>query len=181
MDWVTLSRIIISPVLLILIFHHQRNWFQWLLLIGLLSDLADGYITRRLHITTEHGARLDSAADATIFTVALIGAVWFEPAFVKQVAPLLAGVFVLYFLKLAYGILKYKRPSSFHTYMAKAAAMLQGIFLITLFFSGPVLWLFYLTVAVSGIQVIEEIALIALLPKWKTNVKGLLGLKTKPK
>ncbi len=71
-------------------------------------------------------------------------------------------------------LVRYRRLTSFHTYGAKTAALLQGIFLILLFFlPQPVYFLFYLALAVTGLELLEEITLIRLLPVWKANVKGL--------
>jgi cardiolipin synthase len=69
---------------------------------------------------------------------------------------------------------RYGKISSFHTYMAKLAALMQGSFLILLFFlQEPVYVLFYIAFFVTVIDLIEEIILVLLLPVWQTNVKGL--------
>jgi CDP-diacylglycerol--glycerol-3-phosphate 3-phosphatidyltransferase len=70
--------------------------------------------------------------------------------------------------------------SNFHTYAAKMAAVLQGVFLLLLFFlDEPVYPLFYLAVAVTAIDLVEEIILVLLLPQWKANVKGLYWVMRK--
>jgi cardiolipin synthase len=84
----------------------------------------------------------------------------------------------LYLLQNTLAFLKYRRLTSFHTYIAKIAAVLQGMFLIAFFFfPQPVDWLFTLTVVFTGIDLLEEILLILLLPRYRTNVKGLYWLK----
>jgi CDP-diacylglycerol--glycerol-3-phosphate 3-phosphatidyltransferase len=68
--------------------------------------------------------------------------------------------------------------TSFHTYIAKIAAVLQGIFMIAFFFfPQPVYWLFYLAFIFTAIDLIEEIILVFLIPQFKTDVKGLYWLK----
>jgi CDP-diacylglycerol--glycerol-3-phosphate 3-phosphatidyltransferase len=64
--------------------------------------------------------------------------------------------------------------TSFHTYLAKTAALLQGIFLLLVFFTDePILILFYAAAIVTMLELTEEIILISLLPQWQANVKGI--------
>ena len=71
-------------------------------------------------------------------------------------------------------LVRYGKISSFHTYLAKIAALLQGGFLILLFFlPEPPLTLFYIASAVTILEIVEEMILVVLLPKWKINVHGL--------
>ena len=70
--------------------------------------------------------------------------------------------------------IRYGAITSFHTYLAKLAAILQGSFLILAFFlPEPVLILFYIAVTVTALDLIEEIVLTFILPKSKSNVKGI--------
>jgi CDP-diacylglycerol--glycerol-3-phosphate 3-phosphatidyltransferase len=71
-------------------------------------------------------------------------------------------------------LIKYKKISTFHTYTAKIAALLQGAFLIPFFFmKEPVIPLFYAAVIVTLIDLIEETILVFLLPKNRSDVKGV--------
>ena len=64
--------------------------------------------------------------------------------------------------------------TSFHTYGAKIATIFQGIFLLLFFFlTEPLSVLFYITVIITALDLIEEIILVLILPEWKTDVKGL--------
>lgn len=59
-------------------------------------------------------------------------------------------------------------------YAAKAAAVLQGVFLVLLFFlPNPLYELFYAATLVTAFELMEEIIVTFWLPKWRTNVKGL--------
>jgi CDP-diacylglycerol--glycerol-3-phosphate 3-phosphatidyltransferase len=68
---------------------------------------------------------------------------------------------------------KYGKASSFHTYLAKITAVLQGIFIVTLFMIKPVEWLFYLTIAFGMIEIFEEIIMVTMYDEWVTDVKGI--------
>ena len=64
--------------------------------------------------------------------------------------------------------------TGFHTWLAKTAALLQGVFLLLVFFTDrPSMPLFYAAAIITILQLIEEIILVHLLPQWQTNVKGL--------
>lgn len=64
--------------------------------------------------------------------------------------------------------------TSFHTYGAKAAAVFQGFFLCSMFFfKEPAYWLFYSTAILTGLELVEEIIMVYVLPNWKSDVRGL--------
>ncbi|MBK8953732.1 MAG: hypothetical protein IPM85_17390 [Chitinophagaceae bacterium] len=66
------------------------------------------------------------------------------------------------------------RPSGFHTYMAKLAAISQAIFLVLAFFlPQPIVWLFYVAIGITALQLKKEIMLVRMLPQWRGNIKSL--------
>jgi len=139
----------------------------------LISDAVDGFLARKLKITSKRGAALDSFGDVLTFTIGLAGLYVFEPAFIKEKLIFILIAVVPYFIQLGFAYIRYGRPTSFHTYMAKIAAVIQGSFLIWAFFFGVPEGLFYIVVAISVIETFEEIALMAIFKKWTTDVKGL--------
>jgi cardiolipin synthase len=75
-------------------------------------------------------------------------------------------------------LVRYGRQTSFHTLLAKVAAVLQAAFLLLLFFlPQPLIILFYVTAAVTALDLVEETILVALLPHWQANVKGLYSIR----
>lgn len=178
-DWLSLYRILSAPVLLGVIFFDLRLVFSILLLTSFLSDALDGFLARRMNIVTQRGAQLDSMGDAVTFAVGLVGMVKFETDFVMEQLPLLLFAFGFYIFQLGLAYWRYGMPSSFHTYLAKLSALVQGVFMLWLFFVGIEYWLFYAAIVLSIVETIEEISLIILFPKWKSNVKGLLWILNK--
>lgn len=172
-DVFTIYRILTAPVLLFLLYFDHRNWFSWVLLSGFLSDAIDGYLARKFKISTIHGARLDSAADALVFIIGVTGVVVFETDFIIENCYWIIGAFLIYLAQLIYGIIRYGKPSSLHTYSAKLSAIIQAACLLTFLFLGANYWLFYATLFISVYETIEEMILIYLLPEWQTNVKGV--------
>jgi cardiolipin synthase len=171
---ITLYRMIAAPLILLLIINNQPDVFKWLLAISFSTDAIDGYFARKYKVISKLGAKLDSIADDLTIAVALIGMSVFKPEFLRQEIALIITVLVLFVLQTVFAVFRYKKMSSFHTYGAKIAAILQGIFLVLLFFlDEPVYILFYLTVAVTAIELVEEIIIVLLLPQWEANVRGL--------
>lgn len=172
-DYLSIFRIFAAIALVFLAFQDLRTIFSWLLLIGLFSDSLDGFIARKRNNTTKHGARLDSAGDATIFLGAVIGVLIFEKDFFEKHLLILIISLSTYFIQLGLAYWKYGQPSSFHTYAAKTAAIIQGIFLVYTSFFNPLEWLFFIVIAISILETLEEIILIFIFKKPVYDVKGL--------
>jgi len=170
----TWYRLLAAPVLGYLIFTGNIDLFKWLLPISFFTDMLDGYLARKLKVSTALGAMLDSIADDINIVVAIIGAFVFKPEFMKEQMVTLIIMFGLFLLQMAYAFYKYKKLSSFHTYLAKIAALLQGVFLILLFLQGDAAYYLFIAAAIITIlDLVEEIIIVYLLPSWQTDVKGL--------
>jgi phosphatidylglycerophosphate synthase len=180
-DWLSIYRIVSAPALLIFMLLEQRYIFATLLLISLFTDMLDGFLARRLKISSIRGAQLDSIGDRITFIIGVSGLLVFEKDFLSENYRLIAFALIPYFFSLVFSFVRYGRPSSFHTYSAKLGALLQGLFLLSLYFFGSYFEFFIFTLVVSMLAAIEENILIALLPVWRTDVKGLYWLLIKRK
>ncbi|MDZ7613454.1 MAG: CDP-alcohol phosphatidyltransferase family protein [Flavobacteriaceae bacterium] len=176
-DWFSFYRIIAAPFLLILIWLDHRLLFTWFLLISYCTDMIDGYLARKFKISSIRGSQLDSVGDQLTFGVGLIGVWVFERDFVIENSFWILLGLSLYVLQMVIAFLKYGKTTSFHTYLAKLSAILQGAFIIWILFFGdasdPVFWLFYIMIFFGVIETIEEIALIFLYDDWVAGVKGI--------
>lgn len=171
---ITLYRTIAFPFLLIFIFTKQLEVFKWLLMISFLTDAVDGYLARTYQANSVLGAKLDSIGDDLTVLGALIGLAVFRMEFLVEQWIVIAIPLLLFVVQLIFSLFRYKKISSFHTYLAKSAAVLQGLFLCAIFlFEKPVYWLFYAAIIITTIELIEEIIIVILLPRWTTNVRGL--------
>lgn len=176
-DWVSFYRIAAAPFLLLLLLLDDRKLFAILLLISYLSDALDGFLARRLNISTAQGSQLDSVGDQITFIVGFIGIVVFEFQFIEENYILILVIFILNITQQIIAFRKYGKVTAFHTYLAKIAAILQTIFVVWLLLSAPVMWLFYLLIVVAIIEAIEEIALIFMYKNWVSGVKGIYWAK----
>ena len=179
---ITLYRVFAALLLLILIYAKHLDTFRWLLAVSFFTDLIDGYLARKYKVVSILGSRLDSIGDDLTVLVAVIGLFVFKADFVHKEFGILMIIFSLFVFQTVYAMVRYKKISSFHTYLAKFAAILQGTFFILIFLlPEPLYFLFYIAVVVTGIELIEEIIMVALLPKWEADVKGLFWVLKRQK
>jgi CDP-diacylglycerol--glycerol-3-phosphate 3-phosphatidyltransferase len=143
------------------------------LIPALLTDIADGLIARLYGLESRVGAMLDSVADTLLMFVSLYGLWTFFPEVVKDHAWLVGAAVGLWVLEDVLALARYGRLSSFHTYLSKIVANLLGFFIGWLFLFGFEPWMLYLAVGASVVASLEEIALVAWLPKWRADVRGL--------
>jgi phosphatidylglycerophosphate synthase len=171
---ITLYRVVAAPVLLVLIFTKQLDIFKWLLAVSFFTDLIDGFLARKFNVTSVIGSRLDSIGDDLTVAAGIVGLFVFRYDFVMKELFLISGLLALFIIQIIFALVRYRKISSFHTYLAKTAAVLQGTFLILIFIlPEPFYYLFYAAVIVTTADLIEEIILVVILPVWKVNVKGL--------
>jgi len=177
---ITLYRLVSTVFLVYLIVKGNIDLFKWLLAVSFFTDAIDGFLARRFKVVSELGSRMDSIADDLTILVAMVGLYFFKYDFLKQhyiYFIILLGLFVM---QNAVAVIRYRRFTSFHTLLAKMAAILQGCFLILIFFlPQPLMFLFYSAVAITAIQLLEEIILVFILPGWQMDVKGIYWILKK--
>ena len=172
-DWFSFYRIFAAPFLLLLIWFDERLIFTWLLLASYLTDAIDGYLARKLKITSPRGSQLDSFGDQITLMVGLIGLFFFETAFIKTNLVLIIVAFIPYIVQMLFAYSKYGKATAFHTYLAKLSAILQSVFILWSLFFNPIYSLFYIMIAIGLLETIEEITLIFMYDNWASDVKGI--------
>jgi phosphatidylglycerophosphate synthase len=170
---ISLARIAASPVLVGLALAGEESAYTWLLLPALASDILDGLIARWFHLQTALGAKLDSIGDLLVTLAALFGIWTFHPEVYLDHWPALALFMATGVLEYVLAMLRYGRLSSFHTWSSKAAGTLLVVFVYFLFLDGFNPGLFYLAIGTAVLSSLEEYALIALVPEWRSNVRGI--------
>jgi CDP-diacylglycerol--glycerol-3-phosphate 3-phosphatidyltransferase len=167
------TRIAACPVLIVLATLELETAFTWLLVPALLTDIADGIVARAFKLQSRLGALLDSIGDALLLFTSIYGVWALHPDILQQHR--VAGGLVVgaWLLEMAASLVRYRRLSSFHTYLSKVAGYLLGIFIGVLFVFGLQPWLLYLAVGSSVLGTLEELMLLWLLPRWRADVRGV--------
>ena len=174
---ITLYRLVVFPLLILLIISKRLDLYKWLLLVSFLTDAIDGFLARRYKVVSVLGAKLDSIADDLTILSVIIAAIVYKPDFIRKEISLIIVLLGLFVFQTIYALVRYGKLSSFHTYAAKFAAILQGSFLLLLFFlREPVYWLFYIAAVATVADLLEEIILVWILPKWTANAKGIFWI-----
>ena len=131
---ITLYRIVTAPLLIVLLFRGEQELFKWLLGVSFFTDLIDGVLARTFKVTSILGTRLDSVGDDLTVLVAILGLGVLQPRFFIEQWTLLLPLGILFLLQTGFALYRYGKITSFHTYLAKLAALAQGVFLLSFFF-----------------------------------------------
>jgi cardiolipin synthase len=169
----SLYRILVFPLILYWIFTGNESLVSVFIAISLITDLLDGIIARVFNMKTEIGARLDSWADTGTYICAFLAIYLFKWEAIRPHWLVLLLFFIIWLLSYAVVFIKFRGLIGLHTYLFKITGYLQGGFIMVLFLWGFYPWLFYLSLGVGMLACIEEIIIILLLKKPRTNVKGL--------
>jgi phosphatidylglycerophosphate synthase len=171
---VSIYRLMAAPLLIVLALTGFYDAFKWLLPFSFFTDMADGYLARKYKVSSKFGSFLDSIADDLTVISGIVGLFAWKMDFIRDNWIIVVSLIALLVIQNGIALLKYKKLSSFHTILAKVAALLQGTFLILIFLlPEPPYFLFYFAVLLSMLDLIEEIILVIIIPKWITDVKGL--------
>lgn len=170
---ITLVRVLGFPLILLFTFLDYRNTTAWLFILLFCTDFMDGYFAFFFGQESARRAQLDTLGDILLLLAGVYSFFVFETAFFIKHIIFIYLIFGMYTTQLFIAFLKWEKPTSFHTYSAKLAAIAQVIFLtITLMFEA-IPGLFYFAALLSAIDALEDIVLTLLLKRWKANIKGL--------
>lgn len=164
-----LIRLAGSLVMVAIAWRDLPQVFLWLFLFLAMTDWLDGKLAILLDQRSVFGARLDSWADAALFSALLVGLIVFYGGLLRQeliwVAPALAS----YLVSTLAGFWKYRRWPSYHTRSAKTSWLLTIIGVLALFNDWS-LWLFRLALAGITLANIEALLITAISPEWRADV-----------
>lgn len=172
-DWFSFYRVAAAPFLVVLLWLLEREAFTWLLLISYCTDAVDGFIARKLKITSPRGSQLDSFGDQVTFVLGILGLLVFEKEFIIKNLPIIAIVFIPYIVQMIIAYMKYGKATAFHTYLAKISAIMQSVFILWSLFLSPDYTLFYIMIAIGLLETAEEITLIFMYDSWASDIRGI--------
>ena len=172
-DWFSFYRVFAIPLLLVFLILGERQIFAFALLVSYSTDMIDGFLARKLKITSARGSQLDSLGDQLTFIMGLLGLLVFEFDFIKENYILILIAFTPYIIQMLIAYYKYGRTTAFHTYSAKLSALVQGVFILWGLFLGPNYLMFYAMIVLGFLETIEEITLIFIYDEWVPDIKGI--------
>jgi phosphatidylglycerophosphate synthase len=169
---ISIARLCAVPVLAWLALTNREQAFTWLLVAALFSDAADGYIARAFSVISSTGAMLDSIADAILMGIIGYGTWIFHPVVFQEHGFILGTIMFLWLVEHVVAIVRYGRPSSFHTRLVRIAVAAVSVFIVLLFVVGFNQWLFYVAATLSLGAVVEQLTMLWFVPEWTPNIRG---------
>jgi CDP-diacylglycerol--glycerol-3-phosphate 3-phosphatidyltransferase len=167
------ARLLIGIVIVILSYHRVRNYQAVaiiLLTIGLLTDVFDGIIARRLQVSTQKLRRLDSTVDQLFFSAVAVATYIQCPDFFKTHALKLGVLLGLEALTYVVSFLKFKKEIATHSIGAKiwTLSIFATLIQVMVQCRAPV-W-FEVCFWTGLLTRLEIIAIILTLKKWTNDV-----------
>jgi phosphatidylglycerophosphate synthase len=145
-----------------------------LLIIGLLTDIFDGIIARKLNISSEKLRRLDSTIDQVFFISVAFASYNINPDFYRQnwlpTSILLASEGLCYLLS----FIKFKKEVATHSILAKIWTLSLCSTLITVMLQGNTTIIFWICFTLGIISRVEIILILITLKAWTNDVPSLL-------
>jgi CDP-diacylglycerol--glycerol-3-phosphate 3-phosphatidyltransferase len=168
-----LSRLVTFPLMIALIFFASRPVIAWSYLLFFSTDVLDGFFAHFFGMESQRRSKLDSTGDVLYFFAGLIGFYVLERDYFHQQIIWLSILAFFYLLQFGISMVKFGRPSSFHTYSAKLAAFFHFLFLTWMFFFSPSDFLFFVAFVWGIIESIDETLVALHVKSWNTNLKGI--------
>ncbi|APD06072.1 CDP-diacylglycerol--glycerol-3-phosphate 3-phosphatidyltransferase [Flavobacteriaceae bacterium UJ101] len=171
------SRILIGIIIGFLTFYytkHQTIWIVSLMFIGLLTDIFDGIIARKLDISTKKLRVWDSNVDQFFWLIVIGSSFYLNFSFVKENIVYISIIVLLELLCYLISYIKFKRTIATHSILAKVWTLSLLGFLVDLILHSTSHYFFILCLFLGIISRIEIILIILKLNKWTTDVPSIL-------
>lgn len=173
------SRILIGLVIGVLAVYKIENYPIWivaLMCLGLITDVFDGIIARKLNVSTKKLRIWDSNVDVFFWLIVITSIFYLNLSFVKEN---IIGIGVIVVLELmAYLIcyVKFKKPIATHSILAKLWTLSLLWFLIDLMLHSSSQFPFLVCLILGIISRIEINLIVIRLKKWTTDVPSILAV-----
>ncbi len=165
--------LVAAPSMIVLALIGWREAFLWMLALSFATDAADGTVARLTGGTTRFGARLDSWADGAAYCAIAISLPLLFPRLVTEQWLAMLAIILSFVLPGIIGYAKFRRFTSYHTLLVKAAVGATALALMWALWggsAGPLRLAALLAVAAA----IEEIAITWLLKAPLSNVGSIV-------
>ena len=167
------TRFCLAPIILLLAYfkgEQSRFLILSLMYFGLLTDIFDGIIARKVGVSSEKLRRLDSQTDLVFWLSLGFASYFLNAELIKNEWKGVALIFVMEALCYIISWLKFGKETCTHAFLSKMwglSLLIAFTYLIGFQQAG---WTFYLTVILGFVSHIDVILIILILPKWQYDV-----------
>jgi CDP-diacylglycerol--glycerol-3-phosphate 3-phosphatidyltransferase len=166
-------RFLLAPIIIALAYFKGTQsgvLIVTLMYLGLLTDIFDGIIARKVGVSSEKLRRLDSQTDL-IFWLSLGFASYFlNPELIQSEWKGIFLIFVMEALCYLISFMKFGKETCTHAFLSKMWGLSLLIVFTYLIGFQQAGWSFYLAVGLGCISHIDVILIVLLLPKWQYDV-----------
>lgn len=162
-------RLLGSIVLAVLAVLGRGAAVLWLFVALMISDWVDGKLAILLNQKSALGARLDSWADAALYSAMLFCALWLHGETLRAELGWIVAAVGSYAVTTLAGLWKYKRWPSYHTRAAKTSWFLIAVGVVCLF-GGWTLWPLRVALIAVTLTNLEAVLITILSPAWRADV-----------
>lgn len=166
-------RFLFAPIIFFLAYvkgEESRFLILALMFIGLLTDIFDGIIARKVGVSSEKLRRLDSQVDLVFWLSLGLATYFLNTELIKTHWQSIALIFIMEVLCYIISILKFGKETCTHAFLSKMwglSLLIAFTYLIGFQQAG---WAFHLTIILGIISHIDVILIILILPKWQYDV-----------
>ncbi|WP_439480261.1 CDP-alcohol phosphatidyltransferase family protein [Chryseobacterium aquaticum] len=166
-------RFLFAPVIFFLAFtkaEESRFIILSLMFIGLLTDIFDGIIARKVGVSSEKLRRLDSQVDLVFWLSLGFAAYFINTELIKSQWKNISLIFIMEALCYIISFIKFKKETCTHAFLSKMwglSLLISFTYLIGFQQAG---WAFYLTIILGFVSHLDVILIILILPKWQYDV-----------
>lgn len=145
-----------------------------LLVYGLLSDVFDGIVARRLGVSTEHMRRLDSSIDGVFYLSVAAAVFMMHPTFVDsykaEIIILVASEAVIYLVS----YLRFGKEVATHAIASKVWSLFLFATLAQVILTGDSGWLFKVCFWGGLVTRLEILLILFIIREWTNDVPSVL-------
>jgi CDP-diacylglycerol--glycerol-3-phosphate 3-phosphatidyltransferase len=143
------------------------------LAVGVLSDIFDGVIARRLGSVTDRLRTFDSRADVVFWLCATAAVLVLHPALIAVLWPPVVVLALMELTGHAIGFVRFRKEASPHHLLSKLFGLALWALLTQLLITGTGGVVLPIAFAVGVASQLEAWAIMLILPTWRCDVKGV--------
>lgn len=173
------SRIVIAVIIAVLAYLHipgSRTAIVILIVAGLLTDVFDGIVARRLNISTEKLRTMDSNVDQFFWIVTIVSVFYMNLDFFLNHYLWVIAVTLLEVIGYLISIVRFRRTVATHSILAKIWTLTLFIFLIDLVLNTHSFFFFFTCIGLGILSRCEIIIILLKLKKWTTDVPSVFSV-----
>ncbi len=172
-----LFRVAAGPAMITLAFGDQGAACAVVLSLGVLSDIFDGIIARRLGVATPALRTADSRADVAFWLSAVLAVAILRPELIPSLWPAAATIAALEIGNHAVSFAKFRREASPHHYLSKAFGLGLWLLFAIAFATGRPGIVLWCVLAIGVASQLEAFAITLRLKAWRCDVPSVISLR----